>query len=106
MVAAEPTFQALDERGDAVDGEPSLLEVGRGSLFGREMQERELPKPDGVVGDDVGYRCLRELLAQRAQLFTGGLVFGAARRRHQRRGQWIRALPGRSLRQASKVCSR
>jgi len=78
LVTAESTLQALDERGDSVDGQPSLLEVGLGSLLGRQVQQRELPQPDGVVGHDVRHRRLRELLAQRSQLFTGRLVVGSA----------------------------
>ena len=78
LVSAESTLQAFDERGDSVDGQPSLLEVGLGSLLGRQVQQRELPQPDGVVGDDVRHRRLRELLSQRAQLLTGGFVVGSA----------------------------
>ena len=62
----EAVAQPVDERAQRVDREPSLVEPGRrrqalGIGIRHEMEHRELPQPDGVVGDDVGDRHARQL---------------------------------------------
>src|SRR5262249_491264 len=76
LMAIEPLTETFDERGDAVDRQPGLVEVGRHALVGGEGKKGELPQADRVVGDDVRHRRGRELLAQLPQLLAGGLVVG------------------------------
>ena len=63
---AEPVAEAVDQGAQGVDGEAGLVEPGLGGRavgvrVGHEVQHRELPEADGVVGDDVGDRDRRQL---------------------------------------------
>ena len=58
---AEPLAEAVDQRGQRVDGQSRLVEPGRLAGVGGEVQDGELPEPDGVVGHDVGHGRARDL---------------------------------------------
>ena len=79
-VLAEAVAQALDQRGHGVDGDARLPQVGTGRLVdAREVEDRQLPQADHVVGDDVGDGGAGELLPYLAQLFPGlGLLLGGS----------------------------
>jgi len=66
VVRREAVAQALDERTQRIDRQPGLVEAGRGReplgvRIGHQVQHRQLPEADGVVGDDVGHRDARQL---------------------------------------------
>ena len=71
----EPIAEAVDQGRERVDGQPPPRRGGALPRVGREVQHRELPEPDGVVGDDVGDGCARDLGPDPAEL-RGDLLVG------------------------------
>ena len=67
---AEAIPEALHECGHGVDRQARLVESHGAALLGREVQHRELPEPDRVVGDEIGHGRARELGADPAQLLV------------------------------------
>lgn len=84
FVILETVAETLDERPDGVDRQGRLGEIGRSFAVDTEVQDGELPEPDGVVRDDVEHRGRGELRPHLSEFF-GRLLLDFGPRRLGRR---------------------
>ena len=113
VVGGEAGAQAVDQGREGVDREPGFVEAGlRGLAVGAgirgEVQHRELPEADRVVGHDVGHRHRGQLGPGPEHLgldlgdLLGGELLVVVRRRCRRPARQGRA-PGRIARWIGRV---
>ncbi len=67
-VPLEPVAERLDDRRDAVDRQRRLGQARRLVVTGHQVQHRDLPQPDDVVGHEIDDRRRRQLGADSPQL--------------------------------------